>query len=100
MHLKENGQDAGERSLETGRSTRPRLLLSAVSSAEGVVSHDSLDESEWPCHPDQIQDGDGLLGVEVSREEGLHVFEQPQGCLHPDTHSSGLLTLSMDHAQR
>ena len=98
-----SGQYGGERHLGTGRSSRFGLQQSAVSSAEGInglANHDQLAESEWLQHHDQVQDGDSLFGVSINQKGRLCVFDRPQGHPLPDTRSSRLSTLSLDHAQR
>ena len=65
-----------------------------------MATLDRVVESEWLYHLDQVQDGDGLFSVWIDQEERPHVFNRPQGCLLPDRHSFGLLTLSAGHTQR
>ena len=43
--------------------------------------------------------GDSPFGSGVDQERRLHVLNRPQGRLLPDTQSSGLLTLSLNHSR-
>ena len=44
---------------------------------------------------DEVQDGDGDVGLGVYPDGGLDVLDRPQGCLLPDSHPSGLSAISL-----
>ena len=42
------------------------------------------------------EDGDSSIGPRVDQKRGCDVLDRPEGCILPDTHSPGLLTLPLD----
>ena len=90
-------QDASKGGSGICRSAQCGLLQPPFSSGEGdgglEAGHQFI-HPQWRCHPDQVMSGDSSVGFGVDAEGQFDVLHQPQRCLLPDPHPSGLLPIS------